>query len=69
MAPQGEPVTKARAFEPDELATAFSLIDQSNCYELVRGAVGAISYFGANRMAEIKELRMKGKVSNLLFHL
>ena len=28
----------------------------------LRGAVGAVAYFGANRMAEIKEIKMSGKI-------
>ena len=61
-ASQSKPVTKARVFEPSELNDAFKKIDVNNCYELVRGAVGAIAYFGANRIAEIKEMTMSGNL-------
>ena len=59
-APQSKPVTKARAFEPSELVEAFGKIDVKNCYELVRGALGVTAHFGANRIAEIKEMTMSG---------
>ena len=62
-APQSEPVEKARVFEPFELNEAFGKIDVTNRYELVRGAVGVTAYFGANRMAEIKDLKMSGNES------
>ena len=50
-------------FEPHELYEAFSKIDLENSYELVRGAVGVVAHFGANRMAEIKEMKMSCKLS------
>ena len=59
-APLSKPVTKARVFEPSELNEAFKRIDDNNCYELVRGAIGAAAFFGANRIAEIKEMTMSG---------
>jgi hypothetical protein len=59
-------VTKARAFEPEELGMAFKKIDFDNRYELVRAAVASVAYFGANRMAEIKDLKVSGE--NFFFY-
>lgn len=59
-------MTKARAFEPEELGMAFKKIDFDNRYELVRAAVASVAYFGANRMAEIKDLKVSGE--NFFFY-
>ena len=59
-APQSGPVSKARVFEPSELVQAYKKIDVNNCYELVRAALGIVGYYGANRMAEIQEMKMSG---------
>ena len=53
-------MSKARVFEPSELVQAYKKIDVNNCYELVRGALGIVAYYGANRMAEIQEMKMSG---------
>lgn len=53
-------MSKARVFEPSELVQAYKKIDVKNCYELVRAALGIVAYYGANRMAEIQEMKMSG---------
>ena len=54
-------VKKSAVFELEQVVRYLNQIDLNNCYLLVRGAIVVISYFGANRMHEIKQnMKWKG---------
>ena len=55
------PVKKAEVFEPPEMSDFFSKIDLANRYQLVRAAAAVVLLFGANRVADIKDLLIKSK--------
>ena len=64
---KGYVVKKAPAFEKSDLDQFFNEIQGqlSNRYILARGTVAAISFFGGNRMHELKSnMKWKGKFLN-----
>ena len=61
---QGPPTKKAKPFEQGEFEKFFDLVDLNDRYQLVRAAAAIVLYFGANRVAEVKEIKFGGKKQN-----
>ena len=63
---KGYVVKKSLVFSMENLEKFFSEIDLTNRFQLVRGAIAAITYLGGNRMVEIKNsMKWKG---TLFYH-
>lgn len=61
-AKKGPSTKKARPFEPEEFNEFFNRVDKKDCYQLVRAALAVGGYFGATRIAELKEVKVKGNI-------
>ena len=59
--PMGPPPKKAKPFEFEQFIKFFDHVDLNDRFQLVRAAAAVLLYFGANRVAEIKEVKFGGK--------
>ena len=50
---KGYKVKQSNVFDKVDLDQFFSEVDLKNCYQLVRAAVGIITYFGGCRVWEV----------------
>ena len=58
---EGPPPKKAKPFEFEQFIKFFDHVDLNDRFQLVRAAAAVLLYFGANRVAEIKEVKFGGK--------